>query len=162
MSNTLQAKESYSSLKMTEVSQDTFSLIFQFWAVRPSTIAGVVGDATVDKLKVKEKPTYAFPDISDHETEYLGRHFMVIESIGKDSINLHQVSFVSINLKEYDFTLLDGTYCCPISNVKIVTNGQIFGRLVIGFIRFNFLSVDLSICLCLAIILAHYMQFVLN
>ena len=93
-------------------------------------MAGVVGDTPKNKLKVKEKPTYVFPDIGDHEIEYLGRRFMVIKSIGEDPIELYQGSFDSIDLSECDFILLDGKDCCPIATFQLVTNGQIFGRLV--------------------------------
>lgn len=92
--------------------------------------AGVVGDTPKNKLKVKEKPTYVFPDIGDHEIEYLGRRFMVIKSIGEDPIEFYQGSFKSIDLSECDFILLDGKECCPIATFKLATNGQIFGRLV--------------------------------
>jgi len=93
-------------------------------------MAGVVGDTPKNKIKVKEKPTYVFPDIGDHEIEYLGRRFMVIKSIGEDPIELYQGSFDSIDLSECDFILLDGKNCCPIATFKLVTNGQIFGKLV--------------------------------
>ena len=93
-------------------------------------MAGVVGDTPKNKLKVKEKPTYVFPDIGDHKIEYLGRRFMVIKSIGEDPIELFQGSFDSIDLSECDFILLDGKDCCPIATFKLVTNGQISGRLV--------------------------------
>ena len=93
-------------------------------------MAGVVGDTPKNKLKLKEKLTYVFPDIGDHEIEYFGRRFMVIKSIGEDPIELYQGSFNSIDLSECDFILLDGKDCCPIATFKLVTNGQIFGRLV--------------------------------
>jgi hypothetical protein len=93
-------------------------------------MAGVVGDTPKNKLKVKEKPIYVFPDIGDHEIEYLGRRFMVIKSIGEDPIEFYQGSFDSIDLSECDFILLDGKDCCPIATFKLATNGQIFGKLV--------------------------------
>jgi hypothetical protein len=93
-------------------------------------MAGVVGDTPKNKLKVKEKPTYVFPDIGDHEIEYLGRRFMVIKSVGEDPIEFYQGSFDSIDLSDCDFILLDGKVSCPIATFKLVTNGQIFGRLV--------------------------------
>lgn len=93
-------------------------------------MAGVVGDTPKNKLKVKEKPTYVFPDIGDHEIEYLGRRFMVIKSIGQDPIEFYQGSFDFIELSECDFILLDGKDCCPIATFKLSTTGQIFGMLV--------------------------------
>ena len=93
-------------------------------------MAGVVGDTPKNKLKVKDKPIYVFPDIGDHEIAYLGRRFMVIKSIGKDPIDFYQGSSDSINLAECDYVLIDGKDCCPIATFKNVTNGQIFGRLV--------------------------------
>ena len=93
-------------------------------------MAGVVGDTPKNKLKEKEKPTYVFPDIGDHEIEYLGRRFMVIKSIGEDPIEFYQGSLDSIDLSECDYVLLDGKDCCPIATFKLINNGQIFGRLL--------------------------------
>ena len=93
-------------------------------------MAGVVGDTPKNKLKVKEKPIYVFPDIGDHEIEYLGRRFMVIKSIGEDPIEFYQGALDFIDLSDCDFILLDGKDCCPIATFKLATNGQIFGRLL--------------------------------
>ena len=104
-------------------------------------MAGVVGETPIDKLKVKEKSTYVFPDIGDHEIEYRGRRFMVIKSVGEDPIDFYQGSVDSIDLNECDFVLLDGKDCCPIATFKLVGNGQIFGRLLGGSWGKNFSTI---------------------
>ena len=95
-------------------------------------MAGVVGNTPAHKIKIKEKPTYVFPDFGDHQIEYLGRRFMVIKLVGREPINFHAGSFESIDLKACDFVIVDGKNCYPIATLKLTTNGEIFGALL-GF-----------------------------
>lgn len=77
-------------------------------------MAGAVGTTPKNKIKIKEKNSYVFPEIGDHKIAYLGRRYMLIEATGKFPIELYQGSFDSIDLKSCDLILLDGKECCPI------------------------------------------------
>jgi len=93
-------------------------------------MAGVVGDTPVHKIKSREHLKYVFPDIGDHEIEYIGRRFMVVRSHGKAPIDLYQGAADQIDLNACDFILLDGKECCPIATFKLHSDTEISARLV--------------------------------
>ena len=93
-------------------------------------MAGVVGDTPPRKLKVKEKTSFVFPAIGDHEISYLGRRFMVVNSRGNFPIELHQGSSEFIDLGSCDLILLDGKECCPIATMKYSATGELVGTLI--------------------------------
>ena len=93
-------------------------------------MAGAVGSTPKNKIKIKEKVSYVFPEIGDHKIAYLGRRYMVIESKGKFSIELYQGSFDSIDLKSCDLILLDGKDCCPIATFNYEPEDRLIGKLV--------------------------------
>jgi len=93
-------------------------------------MAGAVGTTPKNKIKIKEKNSYVFPEIGDHKIAYLGRRYMVIESKGKTNIELYQGSFDSIDLKSCDLILLDGKDCCPIATFKFEADDKLTGNLV--------------------------------
>ena len=93
-------------------------------------MAGVVGATPKNKIKIKEKINYIFPDVGDHKIAYLGRRYMVIEAKGKAAIKLYQGSFDSIDLKSCDLILLDGKGCCPIATFNYEAGNKLTGKLV--------------------------------
>jgi hypothetical protein len=93
-------------------------------------MAGAVGSTPKNKIKIKEKVSYVFPEIGDHKIAYLGRRYMVIESKGKFSIELYKGSFDSIDLKSCDLILLDGKDCCPIATFNYESEDRLIGKLV--------------------------------
>ena len=93
-------------------------------------MAGVVGVTPKNKIKIKEKINYVFPEIGDHKIKYLGRRYMVIEAKGKSSIELYQGSFDSIDLKSCDLILLDGKEVCPIATFNYESDDKLIGKLV--------------------------------
>ncbi len=93
-------------------------------------MAGAVGTTPKNKIKIKEKNSYVFPEIGDHKIVYLGRRYMVIESKGKTNIELYQGSFDSIDLKSCDLILLDGKDCCPIATFNYEPDDKLIGKLV--------------------------------
>jgi hypothetical protein len=93
-------------------------------------MAGAVGATPKNKIKIKEKVSFVFPEIEDHKIAYLGRRYMVIESKGKFSIELYQGSFDSIDLKSCDLILLDGKDCCPIATFNYEPEDRLIGKLV--------------------------------
>jgi hypothetical protein len=93
-------------------------------------MVGVVGDTPPRKLKVKEKITFVFPAIGDHEIAYLGRRFMVVNSKGEYPIELHQGSSEFIDPSSCDLILLDGKECCPIATMKYLATGELVGNLI--------------------------------
>ena len=93
-------------------------------------MAGVVGATPKNKIKIKEKNSYVFPEIGDHKIAYLGRRYMVIEAKGKAAIELYQGSFDSIDLKSCDLILLDGKGCCPIATFSYEAGNKLTGKLV--------------------------------
>ena len=93
-------------------------------------MAGAVGTTPKNKIKIKEKNSYVFPEIGDHKIAYLGRRYMVIEATGKFPIELYQGSFDSIDLKSCDLILLDGKDCCPIATFKFEADDKLIGKLV--------------------------------
>jgi hypothetical protein len=93
-------------------------------------MAGAVGSTPKNKIKIKEKVSYVFPEIGDHKIAYLGRRYMVIESKGKFSIELYQGSFDSIDLKSCDLILLDGKEVCPIATFNYAPDDRLIGKLV--------------------------------
>jgi hypothetical protein len=93
-------------------------------------MAGAVGSTPKNKIKIKEKVSYVFPEIGDHKIAYLGRRYMVIESKGKFSIELYQGSFDSIDLKSCDLILLDGKDVCPIATFNYAPDDRLIGKLV--------------------------------
>jgi len=93
-------------------------------------MAGAVGSTPKNKIKIKEKVSYVFPEIGDHKIAYLDRRYMVIESKGKFSIELYKGSFDSIDLKSCDLILLDGKDCCPIATFNYEPENKLTGNLV--------------------------------
>ena len=93
-------------------------------------MAGAVGTTPKNKIKIKEKNSYVFPEIGDHKIAYLGRRYMVIEAKGKAAIELYQGSFDSIDLKSCDLILLDGKDCCPIATFNYEPDDKLIGKLV--------------------------------
>jgi hypothetical protein len=93
-------------------------------------MAGAVGSTPKNKIKIKEKVSYVFPEIGDHKIAYLGRRYMVIQSKGKFPIELYQGSFDSIDLKSCDLILLDGKDCCPIATFNYEADDRLIGKLV--------------------------------
>ena len=93
-------------------------------------MAGVVGLTPKNKIKIKEKISYVFPEIGDHKIAYLGRRYMVIEAKGKANIELYQGSFDSIDLKSCDLILLDGKDVCPIATFNYAPEDKLIGKLV--------------------------------
>jgi hypothetical protein len=93
-------------------------------------MAGAVGSTPKNKIKIKEKVSYEFPDIGVHKIAYLGRRYMVIESKGKFSIELYQRSFDSIDLNSCDLILLDGKNCCHIATFNYEPDDKLIGKLV--------------------------------
>lgn len=93
-------------------------------------MAGAVGATPKNKIRIKEKVSYVFPEIGDHKIAYLGRRYMVIEATGKFPIELYQGSFDSIDLKSCDLILLDGKECCPIATFQFETENKLNGKLV--------------------------------
>ena len=93
-------------------------------------MAGIVGVTPKNKIKIKEKISYLFPEIGDHKIAYLGRRYMVIEAKGKSSIELYQGSVDSIDLKSCDLILLDGKDCCPIATFKYESDDKLTGNLL--------------------------------
>ena len=93
-------------------------------------MAGIVGVTPKNKIKIKEKISYVFPEIGDHKIAYLGRRYMVIEAKGKSSIKLYQGSLDSIDLKSCDLILLDGKAGCPIATFNYETENKLNGKLV--------------------------------
>lgn len=93
-------------------------------------MAGAVGATPKNKIKIKEKINYVFPEIGDHKIAYLGRRYMVIEATGKFPIELYQGSFNSIDLKSCDLILLDGKECCPIATFQFEADDKLIGKLV--------------------------------
>jgi len=93
-------------------------------------MAGAVGSTPKNKIKIKEKVSYEFPEIGVHKIAYLGRRYMVIESKGKFSIELYQRSFDSIDLNSCDLILLDGKNCCHIATFNYEPDDKLIGKLV--------------------------------
>jgi hypothetical protein len=93
-------------------------------------MAGVVGETPRNKIKIKEKIEFVFPEIGDHKIAYLGRRYIVIVAKGKSSIELYQGSFDSIDLKSCDLILLDGKECCPIATFNYEAKNKLTGKLV--------------------------------
>ena len=93
-------------------------------------MAGVVGATPKNKIKIKEKAIYVFPESGDHETIYLGRRYKLISAKGECTIETHQGSDESIDLKSCDLIMLDGKECCPIAIFKYDPAGKLIGNLV--------------------------------
>ena len=93
-------------------------------------MAGIVGVTPKNKVKIKEKIAYVFPEIGDHKIAYLGRRYAVIEAKGKFPIEIYQGSFESIDLKSCDLILLDGKEICPIATFKYEADDKLTGSLV--------------------------------
>jgi hypothetical protein len=93
-------------------------------------MAGAVGVTPKNKIKIKEKISYVFPEIGDHKIAYLGRRYMVIEAKGKSPIELYQGSFNSIDVKSCDLILLDGKEGCPIATFNYEPEDKVTGKLV--------------------------------
>lgn len=87
-----------------------------------------IGETPPDKLIKKRTFKYIFPDIGDHDIEYFGRRYMLINSKGKKPISMYQGSFEEIDLKTCDYILLDGKSCCPIAKLIKNKNGSVTGR----------------------------------
>ena len=93
-------------------------------------MAGVVGSTPKDKIKVKERPIYVFPDIGDHEIVYLGRRYMLIKTEGVTPIYLNKGSLKAVDLKKFDLIFLDGKIGRPIATLKYEAKDKILGTLV--------------------------------
>ena len=93
-------------------------------------MAGAVGATPENKIIIKEKNSYVFPEIGDHKIVYLGRRYMVIEAKAKFPIELYQGSFDSIDLKSCDLILLDGKDCCPIATFDYESANKLTGNLL--------------------------------
>ena len=104
-------------------------------------MAGVVGETPRNKIKVKKKDKFIFPEIGDHEITYLGRRYMMIRSKGNFPIEIHQGSIVLIDLESCDLILLDGTDCCPIATLRYQNENKLIGKLLGSTITESFLSI---------------------
>jgi hypothetical protein len=93
-------------------------------------MAGAVGETPKNKLKIKERPVFVFPEIGDHEVVYLGRRYMVIQAKGEFPINLYQNSDEVIDLDYCDMIMLDGKECGPIATFKHESGNKLIGKLV--------------------------------
>jgi hypothetical protein len=93
-------------------------------------MAGVVGETPRNKIKIKEKIVFVFPEIGDHEIAYLGRRYMVIRSKGQFPIETYHGSNAFIDLEACDLILLDGIDCCPIATLKFQTENNLIGNIV--------------------------------
>ena len=105
-------------------------------------MAGVVGETPRNKIKIKEKIEFVFPEIGDHEITYFGRRHMVIRSKGKFPIKIHQGSNQLIDLKTCDLILLDGKECCPIATLSYQNEKSLIGKLVGWTITESYLSIS--------------------
>jgi hypothetical protein len=93
-------------------------------------MAGFVGKTPRNKIKVKAKITYVFPETGDHETIYLGRRYKVISAKGEFPIVTYQGSDETIALESCDLIMLDGKECCPIATFKYDPASKLIRRLV--------------------------------
>jgi hypothetical protein len=93
-------------------------------------MAEVVGETPRNKIKIKEKIVFVFPEIGDHEIAYSGRRYMVIQSKGQFPIETYQGSNAFIDLESCDLILLDGKDCCPIATLKFQTENNLIGNIV--------------------------------
>jgi hypothetical protein len=93
-------------------------------------MAGVVGKTPVDKIKIKENPTYVFPEIGDHEFAYKGSRFILIKAKGTTPINLYPGSTETIDLNAWDLILLDGSLAAPIGTLKYEGLDKLTGMLI--------------------------------
>jgi hypothetical protein len=93
-------------------------------------MAGAVAVTPKNKIKIKEKISYVFPEIGDHKIAYLGRRYMVIEAKGESPIKLYEGSFNSIDVKSCDLILLDGKEGCPIATFNYEPEDKVTGKLV--------------------------------
>ena len=93
-------------------------------------MAGVVGKTPANKIKIKEKAVFVFPEIGDHEIVYLGRRYMLIEAQGQFPVEVYQGSNETIDLECCSMILLDGKECCPIATFKYESGNKLTGVLV--------------------------------
>jgi len=93
-------------------------------------MAGAVGVTPKNKIKIKEKINYSFPEIGDHKITYLGRRFMVIEAKANFSIKIDQGSANVIDLNSCDLILLDGKLSRPIATFNYEPDNKLTGKLI--------------------------------
>jgi hypothetical protein len=93
-------------------------------------MAGIVGETPTNKIKVKKKITYIFPEIGDHEITYYGRRYIVIKAIGEYPVKISDNPEKLIDLESCDFILLDGKECRPIATFRQNSENKLIGKLV--------------------------------
>jgi hypothetical protein len=93
-------------------------------------MAGVVGKTPANKVKIKEKSVFVFPEIGDHEVVYLGRRYKLIQAKGEFPIPICQGSNEIIDLKCCNLILLDGKESRPIATFKYESDNKLTGLLV--------------------------------
>jgi hypothetical protein len=93
-------------------------------------MAGVVGKTPANKIKIKEKAVFVFPEIGDHKIVYSGRRYMLIKVKGQFPIGVYQGSNETIDLECCSMILLDGKQCRPIATFKYESDNKLTGLLV--------------------------------